>query len=116
MLGIQAERLVSRSSLCKLIYRSSGRGRTDRYPTQWMLIVGNLCLFTFATVWACGYLSKGMYIVELMVSGAKYQLGWTMLPPLGAMPVPDEMWAEKYRRLNTPLTLMMNGELVCPHV
>nr|XP_019047200.1 hypothetical protein I302_03807 [Kwoniella bestiolae CBS 10118]OCF26130.1 hypothetical protein I302_03807 [Kwoniella bestiolae CBS 10118] len=55
----------------------------------WMLLTCEIGMLIWGAGWA--------YV--------KYQLGWTYIPQLGPMPIPTQMYTDKYKDLNTPLTI-----------
>ncbi|WWD18707.1 hypothetical protein CI109_103161 [Kwoniella shandongensis] len=63
-----------------------------RVCLTWMLLGSTIGLF----IWAAGW----CYV--------KYTLGWTYIPGIGPMPVPPQMFEQKYRDLNTPLTIVFS--------
>ncbi|KAK8858815.1 hypothetical protein IAR55_003045 [Kwoniella newhampshirensis] len=63
-----------------------------RVLLTWMLLGSTMGMF----VWAAGW----CYV--------KYELGWITLPGYGPIPVPPEMFAQKYVHLNIPLTIVFS--------
>ena len=46
-----------------------------------------------------------------LTSDVKYKLGWVLLPGVGAVPFPNQLWADQYKAYNLPLTFCLNCEL-----
>ena len=52
--------------------------------------------------------AHGILLIWLGID-TKYMLGWAIIPPYGAIPLPDPLWPEKYRQLGVPLELLLNS-------
>ncbi|WVQ65330.1 uncharacterized protein L199_003506 [Kwoniella botswanensis] len=63
-----------------------------RVLLTWMLIGSTVMIIGWAVGWTL----------------IKYHLGWTTIPPYGAMPFPPAMYEQKYRDLNLPYTIIFN--------